>query len=209
MDESKGIFRLMSFLNWIVQFAYVQLLWGLFSLLGLGIFGLFPATSAMFAIMRKWLSGDTDIPVFSFMWNTYRKEFLKANLYFYSYVGLGMILYFYFKLFQSQDSVIHAILTIIFLITVIFYSIGVMVAVPLYTHFDLNLRSFYKMMVYTIFSYPFHIITIIVIHVLFYLLISYIPGFVPFLSVSLLAFVVMAIMKGAFSKMEDKEIVQM
>ncbi|WP_453991038.1 YesL family protein [Bacillus nitroreducens] len=207
MGESRGIFRFMEFLNWLVQLAYVQLLWGLFTLLGVGIVGLFPATNAMYSIIRKWLSGNTDVPVFSFMWNTYKKEFIKSNLYFYSFVLIGMIFYFYFKLFQSQESLLHAILTIVLFIVLIFYCIGFMIAIPIYAHFDLKLRSFYKMTLYTIFSFPFHMITIIVIHVLFYLLISYIPGLAPFISFSILAFAVTVIMRLVFTKMDEKQIV--
>ncbi len=52
------------FAVWVTKFAYLNLLWIAFSLLGLGLFGLFPATAAMFAVVRKWINGEKDIPVF-------------------------------------------------------------------------------------------------------------------------------------------------
>ncbi len=67
--------------TWIMRMAYVNLLWVAFSLLGLGIFGFFPATAAMFVVIRKWLSSEQDIPVFKTFWNAFKTEFIKINIY--------------------------------------------------------------------------------------------------------------------------------
>ncbi|RDW21316.1 hypothetical protein CWR48_02570 [Oceanobacillus arenosus] len=206
MDVTGGIFRIFSFLNWIMRLAYVQLLWIVFTVLGLGIFGLFPATNAMFAMIRKWLSGK-DIPVFPFMWKTYRREFMKANLHFYTLLLIGGIIYFYFKLFQNQTSIFFAILTILLFIIAIFYCFSVTIAMAVHTHYELRLRSFLTIVFYTVIRYPFHMITIGVIHVLFYFLITAIPGLVPFFSISILALAVMFVMNLVFDKMDEKQIV--
>ncbi|MFC4402738.1 YesL family protein [Gracilibacillus xinjiangensis] len=64
--------------EWISRFAYVNLLWIGFSLLGLVVFGFFPATAAMFALVRQWIMGNIDKPVFSSIWVTIKKNFSKA-----------------------------------------------------------------------------------------------------------------------------------
>lgn len=207
MGETSGVFRLISFLHWIERLVYVQFLWILFTVLGLGVFGLFPATSAMFTIMRKWLTTDEEIPVFSFMWKTYRSEFLKSNLYFYSLLLIGGSLYFYFKLCQNQTGLFFAILSIVLAIAGVFYCLSVMIAMPIYTHYELSLLSFYKIILYTIYSYPLYMITIIVIYGLFYLLMSKIPGLVPFFSFSVLAIAVMFIMTHVLNKMDERQVV--
>src|SRR5690625_1995366 len=56
----------------ITKFAYVNILWFVFTLLSLIIFGFMPATVALFSVTRKWVMGDMDVPVFSTFWGTYR-----------------------------------------------------------------------------------------------------------------------------------------
>lgn len=53
------------FCTWVMRLAYLNVLWILFSLAGLVVFGLMPATAAMFTVAREWAKGNTDAPVFS------------------------------------------------------------------------------------------------------------------------------------------------
>lgn len=65
--------------EWVLRFAYVNVLWISFNLLGLIVFGFFPATIAMFTVVRKWVLKETDISVFNTFWFAYKKEFFKGN----------------------------------------------------------------------------------------------------------------------------------
>lgn len=66
--------------EWITRFAYLNLLWLSFTVVGGVLFGFFPATIAMFAVTRQWLKGNTDKPILQSFWQYYRKDFLKSNL---------------------------------------------------------------------------------------------------------------------------------
>src|SRR5690625_1946818 len=79
--------------NWIMRLAYVNILWIAFSLVGIIILGFFPATIGMFTVIRKWIQGDGDIPIFTTFWATYKKEFLKSNLLGLFLSLIGYILY--------------------------------------------------------------------------------------------------------------------
>src|SRR5690625_7635570 len=68
------------FTVWVVRLVYVNLLWILFTVIGLGVLGIMPATAAMFAVVRKWLRGEDDFPIFTTYKDAYKEEFLKANL---------------------------------------------------------------------------------------------------------------------------------
>lgn len=46
-----------------------------FTLLGLGVFGIMPATAALFAVMRKWIQGQDNVPVLKTFWQEYKGEF--------------------------------------------------------------------------------------------------------------------------------------
>ncbi|GAA0497143.1 hypothetical protein GCM10008986_25140 [Salinibacillus aidingensis] len=71
---------LYNIMEWITKFAYVNLLWVTFSLLGGIIFGFYPATTSMFAMVRDWLRNNPDLPVLKTYWNYYKQDFLKSNL---------------------------------------------------------------------------------------------------------------------------------
>jgi len=67
-------------LEWITRFAYVNLLWILFIIAGGIIFGVYPSTIAMFGMVRDWLRGNPDLPVFKTFWNYFKREFVKSNI---------------------------------------------------------------------------------------------------------------------------------
>ena len=69
----------------IMKIAWLNGIWVLFTLGGGIVFGWAPSTAAMFTVVRKWLLGRTDAPLFKTFYQTYKKEFFKAN-------GLGLIL---------------------------------------------------------------------------------------------------------------------
>ncbi|MBJ4025770.1 DUF624 domain-containing protein [Salmonella enterica subsp. enterica serovar Derby] len=53
---ANGFYR---FCEWLMRLAYLNLLWIGFTLAGAVIFGLAPATAAMFAVTRQWTLGKT------------------------------------------------------------------------------------------------------------------------------------------------------
>ncbi|MCC4722980.1 DUF624 domain-containing protein [Salinicoccus sp. RF5] len=67
-------------LEWIMRLAYVQLLWVVFTLIGLVAFGLFPATFSVFHVVRRWLRGDTDVSISKTFIGHYKAHFFKSNL---------------------------------------------------------------------------------------------------------------------------------
>src|SRR5690625_7732837 len=88
--------RLFRLCEIVMRLAYVNLLWILFTVLGLGLFGIFPATVALFVVTRKWVMGDHDIPIFSRFWHNYRKEiFLSTLLGFFLFL-IGFVIFVYF-----------------------------------------------------------------------------------------------------------------
>jgi uncharacterized membrane protein YesL len=84
LNGTKSVNRIYSATEWIAKFAYINLLWIGFSLVGLIVLGFFPATISLFAVIRKWIMGEGDIPIFRTFWTTYKSEFLRSN-------GLGLL----------------------------------------------------------------------------------------------------------------------
>ena len=67
--------KIYSVCQWIYRLAYSNVLWLLFMTLGLFVFGAVPSTVAMFAIIRKWIKGETEFPVLSFFGKSIKKSF--------------------------------------------------------------------------------------------------------------------------------------
>lgn len=128
----------------IMQFAYLQLLWIVFTIAGLGVFGIFPATAAMFSVVRKWVMGVEDAPVFKTFWQTYKSEFVKVN-------GLGLVLviigwllyidYHYFTMGEPLGGSILKMATI--LITYLFITTSIYFF-PIYVHFHYRFFDYLK-----------------------------------------------------------------
>ncbi len=123
-------------MEWITRFAYIQLMWILFTLAGLVVFGLFPATTAAFSVIRRWLLGETDIPIFNTFWEYYKTEFLKSNrLGFFISIGIFFILFnLYFVDATTLDNL--SILHIMLFSVVLFYLIFMFYLFPSFVHFE-------------------------------------------------------------------------
>lgn len=187
----------------ISRMAYVNLLWILFTILGLGFFGFMPATVGIFAVMRKWVMGDKDIPIFSTFWSNYRKEFLKSNL-------LGLILFIigfilYIDLFFLPSGGIYTFLRVGLVIIAILYVIVLLYIFPFFVHYDWKIRLYIKYSLFLGASHPhFTFLMIISIVSLYYICVK-IPGIIPFFSVSILAYILMWTVYIIIKKVENKK----
>jgi uncharacterized membrane protein YesL len=191
--------------EWVMKLAYVNILWVLFSLSGLIFFGMSPASVALFTILRKWLINETDIPIFRTFLDTYKKEFRKANKIGWLMAMIGMFLYIDFKFIINMGATIQYVLSVPLLIITILYFITLLYIFPVYVSYELGMVQYIKNSFY-IGIINMHI-TILMIAATFLLgiLYRYIPGVVPFFSVSLVALIVMIGAKQSFQRIEEKQ----
>lgn len=91
--------------EWIMRFSVTNLLWIIFNIpvvffafnllfvesleqliavmlpiVVLAPFVLFPATAAMFSVVRKWIMGDTDVPLIKSFWRGYKSNYKQSML---------------------------------------------------------------------------------------------------------------------------------
>ncbi|MER2059767.1 MAG: YesL family protein [Niallia sp.] len=122
----------------IMKLAYLNLLWIGFSLLGGIILGVFPATVALFTVIRKWIMGNKDISIFQTFWQCYKRDFVGINV-----IGLvlgiiGFVLAVDIYYFSSINSLLSKSILIIFGILSLFYLITILYLIPTYVHFELK-----------------------------------------------------------------------
>ena len=123
-------------LEWVTRFAYLHLLWVLFTLAGVVILGIYPSTTAAFAIMRKWLHGESDLPVFKTFWTYYRNEFWKSNhLGLYITIILFVILVDLFYITSMVESSFSWI-SVPLLAGMLFFSFLLLYIFPVFVQFD-------------------------------------------------------------------------
>ena len=189
--------------EWITKFAYINLLWIGFSLAGLIILGFFPATIAMFTIIRKWLKGETEIPIFRTFWTTWKSEFFRSNglgLLVAAVVGLIVFNLVFVELGNGLISVIQipiylfmfaAIMTILYLF-------------PVYVHFELKWFQIVKISFLMMLISPIENIVMIagIVAVLF--VVKFIPALGFFFGGSLIAAIIMSAAYLVFGKMDRK-----
>lgn len=65
-------------------------------------FTLFPATSAMFSVARKWVLGDTDVPLFKTFFRNYKQNYVQAMIGGLFYALLFAVLIIDFQVYLNQ-----------------------------------------------------------------------------------------------------------
>jgi uncharacterized membrane protein YesL len=141
-----GLYRIS---EWIMRFSVTNLLWLVCSipffylalnllfvediaqmntvLLSMGIvspFTLFPATAAMFTVVRKWVTGDVDVPLFKTFFRGYKENYVQSMIggLFFTVVAVIMTFNFMFYWGQSGTAQMLAYLFIAFSI-ILFVSV--------------------------------------------------------------------------------------
>lgn len=191
---------------WITRLAYVNVLWVMFSLLGLIVFGFMPATSAMFAVIRKWIMGENDIAIFNTFWKAYRKEFFKSNLLGYILLVVGYVLSIEFQILRAQDSLIYLITSFGVIALFLLYFIILLYFFPILVHFNLKTTQYIKWPFIIGMIHP--ILTIfLIVGVLFinYITFITIPALLFFFGGSVSALILMWGASQTFAKYEKVE----
>jgi uncharacterized membrane protein YesL len=196
---------LYTILEWLMRFAYLNLLWVLFTLAGAIVLGVYPSTTAMFAVMREWLRGNSDLPVFSTFWSYYKKDFWKSN-----HLGIYTSIIFlliYINLFYIQSGasenmtwthipIFAFILLFIFLLFYLF---------PIFAHYDLPVRSIYKQAFFIMLISPIQIIMMVICLAAFSVIIFLFPALAFIYGLSFYAFITTWLAFSSFKRLEAKQ----
>ncbi|MBP2079584.1 YesL family protein [Oceanobacillus polygoni] len=190
--------------EWVYRLLILNVLWLGFALLGLGLLGIFPATHALFAVLRKWTRNKRKIHITKDFFCFYRKDFWKINALGYVLVLIAVILWFDFRYFMSITSFGMFVLGHFMLLFFVIVLLSICVLFPVFTHYELSFAQYIKHAL----LYPItHMGTmlLLIVSFLFYYFVAYqIPGLVPFLGMSLPCFIMMKIIYPTFQQKEKK-----
>ncbi|WP_018930498.1 DUF624 domain-containing protein [Gracilibacillus lacisalsi] len=204
-----GVFYIISL--WLTRMAGINFLWFCFNLpvamvvynllmvndieelfIFLGLlfilmpFVTFPATTALFAIVRRWIIGE-EIKIIKGFWEYYKKNYfesLKGGI-FLTLIWCSMLFYYYILKFHSLEIftyLFYLLLALLFVFTIHFFSITV--------HFHSRTLTVLKhAMLFTVINPVLTMEIIVVSGLLIYLSSTYFSFLIPFFIGSTIAFV--------------------
>lgn len=190
--------------DWMVKLGYLNILWVSFTILGLGIFGLFPASFSVYAIVRKWLDGERNINFFKTFKNYYFKEFFKTNL-------LGVIISILITLFALNiifytgfEHRISDILMSLFGALLIITITLVLYLLPLFVSVRLKFFDYFKATIYIIITHPVQALILLIFTPVYGMILLNLPFLIPFFSVSIFAVISTWIVRNSFTPLIRK-----
>jgi uncharacterized membrane protein YesL len=191
---------------WVSRFALLNVLWIVATLIGFILLGIFPATIAMFTVVRKWVQKEYDIPVFRTFYKSFKTNFLQAN-------GFGIITYVFGYILSvflkytglMNDSVFHSVLLGIFVLAAFFYVMLLVYIGPVYVHYNLNFWQYIRYAI-TIGAVNLHYsISILTLLTGVYFLTFHYPGISLVFSFSVSAYITMLLANIGFEQLLKKQ----
>lgn len=158
---------LMKFMKWIERMFHVQFLWILYSLRGLVVAGLFPATAAMFATMRRLIRIPGGFGLNDYFKKEYKANFKKAN-------GLGYLLSILLILFalnfrsaQLMEGTAGVVFVVISFVMMVILFLLLISSWGVMAHFELGVFEIIKHTLIIFSVNPIHVILLLVLLVIF------------------------------------------
>lgn len=189
---------------WMLKAAYINVLWILFTLAGLVVFGIFPSTIAMFTVVREWFRKE-EIPILPTFFQTFRKEFIKGNGFGLIFLFIGFILYYDFLLLNLNDGNLKFFYPVLLLVSVA-YVFTLAFFFNVYVHFKLTFFQYLKQSFLVATASPMETVLIMGAIFLMYVVVTFIPGIIPLFTGSILAIVTTWLSNRAFKKIENKQL---
>ncbi|MFB5660407.1 YesL family protein [Alteribacillus sp. HJP-4] len=143
------------------QLIVFHLLWFFLTLAGLFVLGFFPATAALFAVMREMIMEDEDEPNYKLFLKKFKSEFVMANVMGYVLVAAGIILYLDFRVLQLlENNFLQVTLASITFVVGVIYVLVLLYIFPIFSHFRLSFWMYIKYSVVLAVARPFQTIFI-------------------------------------------------
>lgn len=188
-----------AFCTWFYRLALINLLWFVFTLFGLILFGLFPATIAMLATLRQ-LMKKNEVSVINTFWYYYKKEFINSNKLGAVIAVIGFILFINLNFLQMNQTELSQLLYFSSILMSCLYFLIICYLLASYVEFDQRLRAHIKNSVLIAIYNPLASLIIIFGFAAVYFAIAFIPGLGIFFSVSILGLVILSAANIAYRK---------
>lgn len=184
-------FQILRISEWIIKFAYIHLLWICFSIIGGLILGVFPATVAMFGVIRRWLQGDTDIPVLKTFYIFYKNTFIKSNVLGFFLSITGFAFYIYFQLIDQTSGIFIKVLFYLLLIMTFMFIMTALYIFPIFVQNRFTVLEVFKNAFFMMIISPWSTIMIISTIIIYSYIILHFSGLIFIFGISPLVLIIM------------------
>ncbi|MCJ7841312.1 YesL family protein [Lederbergia sp. NSJ-179] len=191
--------------EWLIKLVYANLLWLIFIIVGLGIFGLMPATVGLFTLLRQWIMGNETESAFKIYWNSFRQEFIKSNLFGLIFLAIGYILRIDVIFFKTSSHILFQILLVMMFCLSFLYLITLLNFFPVYVHFKISFFEYFKYALLIGISQLSSTIMMMIGCVVIICLYWYFSGLIPLLCMSLFSLNLMWFGFRSFKKIEYEQ----
>lgn len=190
----------------MLSLIYLNVLWIFFTVVGLGVFGLFPSTIALFGVIRMMIIKEDQEPlkVFQAFWGIFKKDFWKANCFGLFFAIIGYFLIFDFQFVQLSNGQFRFLLPALFFI-LISSILTLLFFFPVYVHFELKYFQYIKQSFLIAITSPLELFGILASALAMYFFLTFLPGAIPIFSGSLLAYAITLLSFRAFRRIEIKQ----
>lgn len=190
--------------QWITRLVWVNLVWLFFIIAGLGIFGIMPATIALYTVTRRWANRDFDVSVWQTFKKVFKQEFIQANLVGSVFFIIGLFLFIDLRIANAMQGTFSVILYFFIFFLLLLLLNAFLHLFPIYVHFHYSIKNYIKQSF--IISLISPVSSMMIIVGLFFIgyLIKNMPGLLPFVSGVLPAYWIMTVCLRRFRKLEPQ-----
>ncbi|WP_344909581.1 YesL family protein [Amphibacillus indicireducens] len=179
----------------------LNILWILITIVGLGVFGLFPATVALFSVTRSMIINNDYEKVIKKFFTSIKENWLEANLLGYLFSLILFVLYFNIKVIHLIE--IRLLYVSVMSVTLI---VGVLVIISfayvfsVFVHFKFKWWRYPKYALILTIAKPFNTILLILLLVLVLYLYYIVPPLLFLQGMGLIVYIIMKIASFSFPK---------
>lgn len=189
--------------DWFIRLVYLNILFIVFSLLGLIVFGLFPSLIAMFAVLRDWNHEIYEQSIIKHYFRYFRAEFFKGNIVGFILLVITFIFYVDIQFLISMQGKVYDLLLIFCIFLCFVYALYFMIFFPVYVHFELKPLQYFKQTAIILILNPLKVFMMFLIVIPLFILLFFVPVSIVFFAMSLFAFLMTVFSQPIFTKMID------
>ncbi|WP_235886140.1 YesL family protein [Paenibacillus cymbidii] len=166
-------------------------------------FTLVPASAAMFSVVRKWVMGEEDVPLFKTFFRGYKQNYLQSMLGGLIFLAIAVILYINFLFYTSQSDTMK-LLSYLFIMLFVLLVGAFLNFLSITVHFHMKLFQIVKNAFLLTIGNPIGtIVTLVCSGFIMYISSKY-TFLIPFFMGSLIAFVAFWQFYRNFQRIQDK-----
>lgn len=195
----------MKVMSWLADMLHIQVLWIAYTIAGLVVGGFFPATFAMFAVMREMIHKSPDFSFHKKFKSEYRANFIKSNKLGYTLVIVAIALVFYFRMTINLDGSWAVLFVFLGYGAIILALLSLLYVPVVFAHFDLSISQILRHALIIMFASPVQSLANVVIVILFGVLTQELPALTPFISFAMFSYGITYFAYRAFNRLSERQ----